>query len=141
MSKFHLAQINIAQLIAPQGDPVVADFFANVPRINELAESSPGFVWRFDDDYPDPMIAFNMSLWESIEALSQFVYRSAHIEIFRRKTEWFQTISTANMAMWWIPQGQIPTPEEGLNKLELLNQLGPTMNAFTFAHRFEATIS
>jgi len=136
MHKYRIAQINIAHLNAPKGDELVAEFFENVPRINELAESSEGFIWRFDGDYPEPMVAFNMSVWESIELLSQFVYRSAHVGVLRRKEEWVKPIESAYSALWWIEKGHIPSVEEGLAKLTLLDELGDTSNSFTFANRF-----
>ena len=139
-SKFHLAQVNIAHLIAPQGDPRVQSFFDNVPRINALAESSMGFVWRYEGDYPDPLVAFNMSVWESMQALRDYVYRSDHVEIFRRKDEWMQTLHTPHLAMWWIPVGSIPTVQEGLDKLAHLEQHGASSEAFTFSDRFPAPV-
>lgn len=47
---FHLAQLNIARMLAPIDSPVMADFVANLDRINQLAEKSDGFVWRLKDD-------------------------------------------------------------------------------------------
>lgn len=137
MTTFHLAQVNIAHLQYPFGDQRVAEFFENVPRINALAESSDGFIWRYEGDYPDPMVAFNMSVWASVEELSQFVYRSSHVEIFRRKGEWMKHIDTAYSALWWIEAGRLPSPEQGLEKLALLEEHGPSERAFTFKTRFE----
>lgn len=137
-SNYHLAQINIAHLIAPEGDPRVQSFFDNVPRINELAEASPGFIWRYEGDYPDPTIAFNMSVWESMETLQNYVYRSAHVEIFRRREEWMHKMTDPHLAMWWIPVGSLPSVEEGLNKLSHLKEHGPSLEAFTFSERFPA---
>lgn len=136
MNDYHLAQINIARLIAPEGDPLVADFFANVPRINQLAENSPGFIWRYQGDYPDPSIAFNLSVWESVESLSEFAYRSAHVEIFRRRDEWFKAINSNHMALWWVKKSHFPSVEEALAKLKLLDEHGPSELAFTFKIRF-----
>lgn len=137
MSNYHLAQINIAQLIAPEGDPRVVDFFANVPRINELAENSPGFIWRFEGDYPDPGVAFNMSVWDSIESLNEFAYRSAHVDIFRRREEWFSPMTSNHMALWWVEKGHLPSVENGLEKLKYLDANGPSALAFTFKQRFD----
>ena len=35
----------------------MADFVANLDRINALAESAPGFVWRFQTDAGDATAA------------------------------------------------------------------------------------
>ncbi len=136
MSECHLAQVNIAHLKARFGDPEVAEFFENVPRVNALAESSPGFIWRYEGDYPDPMIAFNMSVWDSILHLSQFVYRSAHVNVLRRKDEWMTPIKSAHSALWWVKSGTLPTVEQGLEALAILDERGPTQAAFTFDTRF-----
>jgi hypothetical protein len=50
MTGFHIAQINIGRLLAPIEHPVMADFVAQLPPINALAEESPGFVWRLQSD-------------------------------------------------------------------------------------------
>lgn len=136
MSNYHLAQVNVAHLIAPQGDPRVQDFFDQVPSVNALAESSPGFVWRFEGDYPDPMIAFNLSVWESIEDLRAFVYRTAHVDVLRRKDEWFTEMQTPHMALWWQPAGDYPSASQALTRLENLTRHGDSQKAFRFSSPF-----
>jgi hypothetical protein len=147
MSRYHLAEINIGRLRAPVDDPMIADFVANLGRINALADGSPGFVWRLvgegddaTDIKPDPddeMMALNMSVWTDPQALGAFVYRSDHIGIMRRRKEWFEKLELY-MALWWAPAGHIPTVEEGISKIETLRRLGPTAEAFTFRHTFPA---
>lgn len=140
MAQYHLAQLNIAKLQAPIDSPQLADFVANLDRINALADRSPGFVWRLQTEEGDATgIDFfgndqivNMSVWESVEALHDYVYRSAHIEILRRKKEWFHTMAEAHMVLWWVPVGHIPTVEEAADRLNLLREHGPTQEAFTF---------
>ena len=141
MSRYHLAEINIGRLRAPVGDPMIADFVDNLDRINALADASPGFVWRLTgegndatDIKPDPndeMMALNMSVWESPQALGAFVYRSDHQSIMRRRREWFEKLELY-IALWWVPVGHTPTVEEGWGKIETLRRLGPTAEAFTF---------
>src|SRR5579864_2110665 len=46
MSSYELAQLNIGIIRGPMDSPVMAEFAANLERINALAERSPGFVWR-----------------------------------------------------------------------------------------------
>ena len=147
MSSFHLAQINIGRLRAPVGDPMIADFTANLDRINALADSAPGFVWRLTGDggdatdirpdANDPLMAVNMSVWENPQALGAFVYRSDHLPIMRRRSEWFEKLELF-MALWWVPIGHTPTVEEGMAKIETLRRLGPTAQAFTFRETFPA---
>jgi hypothetical protein len=147
MTGFHLAQINVGRLRAPVDDPMIADFVANLDRINELAESQPGFVWRLvgegndaTDIQPvpdDPLLAINMSVWSDLDALAGFVYRTAHREVMRRRREWFEAMDTY-MTLWWVPVGHTPTPAEGMARLAILERRGPTAEAFTFRNPFPA---
>jgi hypothetical protein len=147
MSGFHLAQVNIGRLRAPVDDPMIADFVANLDRINALADGSPGFVWRLvgeggnatdiQPDADDPLLAVNMSVWESPQALGAFVCRSDHLPIMRRRAEWFEKLELY-MALWWVPVGHRPTVEEAMGKVETLRRMGPTSAAFTFRDPFPA---
>ena len=146
MSAYHLAQLNISRLLAPLESPQLADFVANLDRINALAEVSSGFVWRLQTDDGDATgIDFfgsdhivNLSVWESVEDLHQFVYRSDHVDILRRKKEWFHTMAEAHMVLWWVPAGHLPAIEEAAERLNMLRNLGPTEKAFTFKKVFPA---
>ncbi|GED22304.1 DUF3291 domain-containing protein [Halomonas halmophila] len=141
---YHIAQLNIATLLAPIDSPQLSDFVANLDRINALAEGSPGFVWRLQTeegdatgiDYFGSDKIVNLSLWESIETLHDYVYRSAHVEIMRRKKEWFHKMGEAYMVLWWVPAGHIPSIEEAAHKLETLREHGSTAEAFTFKQAF-----
>ncbi len=143
---FHLAQINVGRLLAPIDSPQLKDFKDNLDRINALAESQPGFVWRLTGEgdnaidvrpFEDPEMAVNLSVWTGLEPLAAFVYRTAHRDIMRRRREWFEVMETF-MTLWWIPIGHVPTPEEGWAKLKLLERLGSTAEAFTFRNPFPA---
>ncbi len=144
---WHLAQLNIARAIAPLDSPPLADFVAALDRINALAEASPGFGWRLVGDGgnatdvrvgDDPDVIVNMSVWASVEALFEFTYRSGHIEVMRRRREWFEASSGPYMVLWWIPAGHVPTVDEAMARLAHLRAHGPTAHAFTFKQRFAA---
>jgi hypothetical protein len=147
MTRFHLAQINIGRLRAPVNDPMIAEFVANLDRINALADGSPGFIWRLkgagnnatdiQPDASDPLMALNMSVWENPQALGAFVYRSDHVGVMRRRAAWFEKLELY-MALWWVPVGHRPSVEEGWSKVDTLRRLGPTAEAFTFRHTFPA---
>lgn len=147
MTGFHLAEINVGRLRAPVDDPMIADFVANLDRINALADGLPGFIWRLKgegdnatDIQPrpdDPLLAINMSVWTDLDALAGFVYRSAHREVMRRRREWFEAMELY-MALWWVPAGHTPTVEDGMAALANLERLGPTAEAFTFKTPFPA---
>jgi hypothetical protein len=141
VTHYQLAEINVGRLIAPYGSPPVAEFVASLPQINALADTQPGFVWRLTgegDDatdiqaFDDPMVAMNLSVWDSLEALAAFVYRSEHRDFMRRRREWFEPPAEAYMALWWVPAGHRPTPAEGVARLEALRRDGPTSFAFSF---------
>ncbi|MBC7869517.1 MAG: DUF3291 domain-containing protein [Chitinophagaceae bacterium] len=144
-SHYHLAQLNIARMLAPLDDPIMADFVNNLDRINQLGKNSPGFVWVLQDEsgnatalrpFDDEMLIINLSVWESIEALHQYAYYSDHAEMYRRRRDWFEKIEMPSVVMWWIPAGHIPTLAEAKERYDLLHQLGPTPQAFTFKQRF-----
>lgn len=146
MSKYELAQLNVAVMKEPLESPGMADFVANLDRINALAEASPGFVWRLQTEEGDatalrPMgenVLVNVSVWKDVASLNNYVYKSAHVEVMRRRKEWFQRMSQAYVVLWWIPRGHRPAVEEAIAKLELLRQKGPTPEAFTFRQAFLA---
>lgn len=146
-SGWRLAQINIATLLAPEGDPRVQPFFDALARINTLAEAAPGFVWRLQGEggdatdlqvTADPLLIVNLSVWTDIEALFQFVYQSAHTPVMARRREFFEKSQAAHQALWWVPAGHVPSIEEGLARLWRLDRFGPTPQAFTFKARFPA---
>ena len=145
--KYHIAQINIARMKAPLDDPLMAGFVARLDEINSLADRSPGFVWRLQAGegsaaaylrpYDDDRILVNMSVWKTIDALKHYVYRTAHREVLRQRHDWFNKMSDAYSAMWWVPEGHIPGIDEAKKRLAHLQQHGPTQFAFTFQMIFE----
>src|SRR6266496_587100 len=145
MSNYHLAQINIARMLAPIDDPMMADFVAQLPTINALAEQNPGFVWRLQSEsgdatsikvYADDMIIINLTVWENADALRNYVYKSAHSEVLRERKRWFEKFAGPYYALWWIPAGYIPTAEEGRERLEYLRQHGESAFVFSFKNIF-----
>jgi hypothetical protein len=141
----HLAQLNIGRLHAPIDSPVIREFADALDPVNALAEASPGFVWRLQDDegnatsfrpYEDDLVAINLTVWESVETLADFAYRTDHAAYLRRRREWFERMEDAYLVLWWVPAGHRPTIEEAVARLEHLREHGPTPTAFTFRHRF-----
>jgi heme-degrading monooxygenase HmoA len=142
----HLAHFNVALGKTTVEAPEMAEFMANLDRINALADGAPGFVWRLQDvdgnatsirPYDDERMIITLSVWESIEALWSFVYQGGHLEVMGRRREWFVRLPTAYVVLWWVPEGRIPTVEEAMARLEHLEAHGPTAEAFTFKHRFD----
>ena len=145
MAAYELAQLNIGIIRAPMDSPVMAEFAANLARINALADTAPGFVWRLQTDdgdatairpFENESMLLNMSVWRDVESLQQFVYHSAHIEIMRRRREWFERMSEAYMVLWWVPRGHRPGVAEAIARLETLRRQGASAAAFTFRQPF-----
>ena len=136
----HIAQLNIGRFRYETNDPRMADFMNNLERVNALAERSPGFVWRYTDatgnatdtrPYDgDPLMAVNLSVWESIEALEKFVWQTVHKRFYGRRPEWFDTLDGPHFVMWWVPAGHLPTLAEAKERLEHLAAHGPSDFAF-----------
>ena len=146
MSAYELAQLNIAIMREPLESPGMADFVASLARINALAEDSAGFVWRLQTEEGDatamrPLGAdtlINISVWRDADSLNQYVYKSAHAEIMRRRQEWFERMREAHVVLWWVRRGHRPGTAEAIERLELLRASGPTQEAFTFRQTFPA---
>jgi hypothetical protein len=142
---WNVAQVNIARLLAPLDSPRLSDFVAMLEPINALADRSPGFVWRLQTEsgdateiraFDDDRIIVNLSVWRTIEALGAFVYASRHIDVLRRRKVWFERMSEAYLALWWLPAGTIPTIEEAERRLTRLRERGPSPFAFTLREPF-----
>jgi hypothetical protein len=144
MSRYELAQLNIGKIVDAIDSPALADFVANLDRINALAEHSPGFVWRLQTEEGNatslsplgPNEIVNMSVWKDVASLNHYVYKTAHVEIMKRRKEWFERMTDAYVVLWWVPQGQRPTVEDAIARLARLRASGPTSFAFTFKQAF-----
>src|SRR5262249_21643371 len=113
----------------------MAGFMAGIVPVNALADAAPGFVWRLQDGDgpgatalrpcgPDTMV--NMSVWEDLESLREFVYRSGpHLDFMRRRRAWFHPMTVPYMVLWWGAAGHIPGLGEALSRRDLLRRAGP----------------
>jgi hypothetical protein len=137
---YQIAQLNIAKLKEPIESPSMADFVGNLDRINTLAERSAGFVWRLKDEnesstgtytFGDDYVV-NMSVWENVDSLSNYAFKSDHVDIMRRRREWFHSMKVAYAVLWWVPAGHRPTVLEAKERLDYLRKHGATEYAFTF---------
>ena len=146
MPGYQLAQVNIARPLAPIGSALMQEFVDNLDPVNAVADSSPGFVWRLQTEegnatslhvFGDPHLLLNMSVWESVDALRDFVQRAqGHRTVLRRRKEWFSPMADAYTALWWISAGHVPTIAEAEERLTHLREHGPTAVAFTFRDAF-----
>ncbi|MEV4946926.1 DUF3291 domain-containing protein [Streptomyces sp. NPDC053755] len=143
----HLAQLNVATLRHPLDDPRIAPFVEMLDPVNAAADGAPGFVWRLVEEGAADATALrpagenvivNLTVWESQEALWDFSYRSGHLEVMRRRREWFERHVEAHLVLWWVPAGHLPTVTEALERLADLRTHGPSPRAFTFASSYTA---
>lgn len=144
-SDWHVAQLNVARAVAPFDDAAMADFVARLDEINGLGDGSPGFVWRLKGEGgtsielkigDDPLVVVNLTVWQSIDDLFAFTYRSEHRTVFARRFDWFERWSGPSVCLWWQPAGTLPSVDDALRRLRRLEAHGPTPEAFTFKQRF-----
>jgi hypothetical protein len=144
---FQLAQVNIGIAKGAMDSEVMKVFNDNLDPINAIAEASEGFIWRLKDEGGNATdIVFsdianelvNMSVWQSVEALKHFMFKTHHIDFLKRKKEWFETPTEATYVLWWIPTGHIPSIEEAKQKLSLIRKHGETAEAFSFKKVFDS---
>jgi len=148
----HLAQLNVGRLVAPTDDPRVAEFMGALDRVNGLGKRMPGFVWMMEGSGEpgtgntenhigdDPQFVANLTVWESVETLENFVWNTVHRQFYERRAEWFEVLGDMHLVMWWVPEGHIPTLPEGLERLEHLKRNGNTDRAFGWDHLPEARL-
>jgi len=145
MTRHHLAQANLAWMREPLAHPSMDSFRAQLERINQLADASPGFVWRMQTEagdatgiraFEDERILFNMSVWESVRALHAYTYRSDHADVLRARRTWFEPPRGPSLVLWWLPAGTLPTVDEAKARFALLAERGPSALAFTFRQAF-----
>jgi hypothetical protein len=145
VSRYQLAQLNIAKMKFAIDDPGMSGFVARLDDINALADSAPGFVWRLQTeegdatgiDYFGTDSLVNMSVWTDLDSLHGYIYRSAHNEVMALRKQWFDRMTEAYSVLWWVAENHIPTLGEASDRLECLRGQGPGPNAFTFKQAFD----
>lgn len=142
---YHLAELNVGRLVAPTDDPRVADFMNNLDRINGLGKRMPGFVWMMEGSgepgtgnteakiHGDPQFVSNLTVWEDLPSLENFVWNTVHRQFYNRRAEWFEVMGKMHFVMWWVPEGHRPTLDEALARLDHLNEHGASDEAFGWA--------
>ncbi len=145
-AKFHLAQMNTARFRHPMDHPDMAGFVEMLDPLNHQADSAPGFLWRLTDEgsndatsitfYDDPLLLVNMSVWADLQSLRDYVYRTEHAAMVRRRNEWADSLESVHIVMWWVPAGHRPGIAEGDAKLAAIREHGPTPEAFNFGQPF-----
>jgi hypothetical protein len=149
VGKWHLAQVNVARLRGPIDSEELRTFVELLEPINALADEAPGFVWRLQASggdatsiraFEDDLIIVNVSVWESLHELRDYVFRSRHGEVLRRRSEWMERTTESHLAMWWVRAGETPKVDDAVARLRTIRERGPSRDAFTFREVFEAPV-
>ena len=152
---YHLAELNIGRLLAPTDDPRVADFMGALDRVNGMGKRMPGFIWMMEGSGEpgpqalntgntaakiggDPQFVSNLTVWETVGALENFVWNTVHRTFYERRAEWFEVLGKMHFVMWWVPVGHNPTLDEALAKLALKQENGDSDQAFGWSYLKEA---
>ncbi len=146
----HLAELNTGRLLVPTDDPKVADFMSNLDRVNGLGKRMPGFVWMMEGSGEpgrgntdakidgDPQFISNLTVWEDVESLENFVWNTVHKQFYDRRAEWFEVMGDMHFVMWWVEAGHKPSLDEALGRLEYLKAHGDSEDAFGWAYLKQA---
>ncbi len=133
-------QFNVARMKHSKYAAEMQSFFDAVPRIQRLAESSPGFIWReLNEDDPTiakrlgPDFIVNLSAWESLDALYTFVFSQPHRQIMMARDYWFTHVGKALSVVWFANNTSYPTWDQAIDRLQTLWQTGPTQDAFDYS--------
>ena len=146
--KRHLVQLNVATLRHAINDPLTKDFVDALPAVNRAGERSPGYVWRLQSDsgdatdirvFDDPSMIVNLTVWESLDALKAFAYRGIHRDFFRRRAEWFVD-GSSRTALWWVPEGVLPTTDDAKRRLDFIDVFGSSPYAFSTGQNHPALV-
>jgi hypothetical protein len=148
----HLAELNVGRLIAPTDDPRVADFMTALDQVNGLGKRMPGFVWMMEGSGEpgtgntennigdDPQFVANLTVWEDVKTLENFVWNTVHRQFYERRQEWFEVLGEMHFVMWWVPEGTEPTLEEAMARLQHLRDHGASDHAFDWSWLAEANL-
>lgn len=152
MTAMHLAELNVGRLLAPTDDPRVAAFMEALDRVNGIGKRSAGFVWMMEGSGEpgtgnteakiggDPQYVSNLTVWEDVGSLENFVWNTVHRAFYQRRAEWFEVLGSMHFVMWWVPVGHKPTLQEALARLDHLRAHGDTEHAFGWSYLKEAQL-
>ena len=147
---YHLAELNVGRLLAPTDDPRVAEFMAALDRVNGMGKRMPGFVWMMEGSGEpgtgnteaklkgDAQCVSNLTVWENVATLENFVWNTVHRTFYERRQEWFEVLGKMHFVMWWVPVGHQPTLDEALVKLALKQENGDSDQAFGWSYLKDA---
>jgi hypothetical protein len=148
---YHLAQVNVARLLEPLDSERLQGFVAALDPVNASADGAAGFVWRLQSEEGNATsitafewdvgqsagIIVNLSVWVSPEALTAWVHGPEHRAVLLQRRTWFERMSDATTALWWVRAGHLPSTLDAELRVRHLRARGPTPFAFTFKETFD----
>ncbi|MER6556495.1 DUF3291 domain-containing protein [Streptomyces sp. NPDC001027] len=81
-------------------------------------------------------LAATLSLWTGLRPAFDAVHTGPHRDALKRRADWFERTPHPNHAFWWVLDGVTPTWQDGVSRLEHLDDHGPAPHAFTFHRPF-----
>jgi Domain of unknown function (DUF3291) len=141
----HIAELNIGKFRYSTTDARMAEFMENLDRVNALAERSPGFVWRLKGDNNNATefrvgddMAVNLSVWEDAKSLENYVFKTVHVQFYKKRQAWFELLEKPHMVFWPVPEGHQPTLDEAFARLQHYEKYGSSEQAFGWAEVMDA---
>lgn len=134
-----LAELNVGYAAHALDDPRMAGFMNNLDAINALAERSAGFVWRMKSDTGnatdisvpgDVDMISNMSVWDDVASLGDYVFNTVHAKFYERRDEWFQAMTSHHVVMWFVEDDHMPDLAKAMDRLAHLKEHGSSDHAF-----------
>lgn len=133
-----------------RGHEQVQGFIDRLQSVFESAETTEGFIdrarreidWgdrvmpRFFDEDQQALVTPTLSLWVDLESVYAFAYNGRHAEALSHRKDWFLTLDWPTYVVWWVSDDHVPTWEEAWERLEHLNDNGPSPYAFDYSQTF-----
>lgn len=146
MQGMELAELNVGRLLAPTDDPRVAEFMQALDRVNGIGKRMPGFVWMMEGSGApgtgntgtaigsDAQYVSNLTVWQDVASLENFVFNTVHRAFYERRAEWFEVLGRMHFVMWWVPAGHRPTLDEAFARIAQRAADGDTDAAFGWSY-------
>jgi hypothetical protein len=149
-----LAFLTFGLMRAPTGDPAVRGFEIRIAATYERAAESPGFLGSFAETPGSGTVsvrparwaapayaarsAITMTLWTDLESVHAFAFGPGHSGVLRRGHAWMEHGDWPRHVAWWVADDEVPTPADACRRYDLLDEHGPTPEAFTFDTAYDA---
>ena len=137
-------RVRVDKRAKPNGTsiPPVVHIEIGIPGRADIVVSHEPEVFRAESLKTVDAVFFNNTVGNCFtgpvlrQNLADFVYGGGHLEIMRRRREWFRALAESHLVLWWVPEGEIPTVEQAVERLDHLRAHGPAPRAFTFKQAF-----